>query len=44
MRTTPMASNERFRLPWMVVARLLAWSAMACLSYVTAPICSMQAK
>lgn len=32
IRTTPMASRDRFRLPWMVAARLVAWSAIGCLS------------
>ncbi len=36
-RTTPMASSERLRLVWMVLARLLAWSAMGWRSNDTAP-------
>ena len=36
-RTTPMASSERFRLPWTLLARLVAWSAMVCLSKPTEP-------
>ena len=30
--TTPRASRDRFKFSWMVLARLMAWSAIGCLS------------
>jgi hypothetical protein len=35
--STPSASSERLRLPWIVLARLVAWSAMPWRSNETAP-------
>ena len=32
-----MASSERFKLFWMVLARLIAWSAIGCRSNDTDP-------
>ena len=42
--TTPMASRDRFRLLWMVLAKFFAWSAMGCLSYVTLPTCILSSQ
>jgi hypothetical protein len=35
--STPMASRERLRFPWIVLARSVAWSAMPWRSNDTAP-------